>query len=168
MYARMGRTADGTTGAAEVYTLHRVAGADQLVLSLWPTAAQAAADPTAEWYEVEYDQPRHAAGERPEVAALVCFDGPISDPVHAAAQRASTGRIGPLLAVHDGLVRSIALWQPERRSMLVIMAAVSVEAVESAHRAVMATELLPDEDPALLLDPDRVDLYRVRSTAGVR
>jgi hypothetical protein len=168
MYARLGRTEEGTAGAAEVCTLHRLAGADELVLSLWPTAAQAAADPTAEWYEVEYDQPRRDRDEQPAIAALVCFDGPVSDPVHAAAKRAGTERIGPRMAEHAGLVRTLALWQPERRGMLVIMTAVSVEAVESAHRAVMATELLPDEDPALLPGPDRVDLYRVRSTAGVR
>lgn len=168
MYARMGRTEEGTAGATEVYTLRRLAGADELVLSLWPAAAQAAADPTAEWYEVEGDWPRRDHGEQPTVAALVCFDGPVSDPVHAAARRAGAERIAPRMADHEGLVRSMALWQPERRGMIVIMTAVSVEALESAQQAVMSSTLLPDEDPALLPGPDHVDIYRVRSTAGVR
>lgn len=168
MFARMGRTEDGTTGATEVCTLHRLAGADELVLSLWPTAEQAAADPTAEWYEVEGESPGAARDERPAVAALVCFDGPVSDPVHAATKQAGTERIAPLLAGHAGIVRSLMMWQPERRSMLVVMTGVSVAAIESGQQAVMSTKLLPGEDPALLVGPDRVDLYRVMTTAGVR
>jgi hypothetical protein len=69
---------------------------------------------------------------------------------------------------HAGTVRSIVLWQPERRSKIVVMQTVSVEALEDAQREVLSSELLPGEDPALLPGPDRVDLYRVMSTAGVR
>ncbi len=39
--------------------------------------------------------------------------------------------------------------------------ATSVETLDAAQRAVMATELAPDEDPALLPGPDRVELHRV-------
>jgi hypothetical protein len=168
MYARIGRTEDGTAGAAEVCTLRRLAGHDQQVLSLWPTAERAAADPTAEWYVVQDDRAGGARGERPVVAALVCFDGPMSEPREAASRRAGSERIGPLMDEHAGTVRSIVLWQPERRSKIVVMQTVSVEALEDAQREVLSSELLPGEDPALLPGPDRVDLYRVMSTAGVR
>jgi hypothetical protein len=164
MYARLGKeTGDAVTGAIEVCTLHRLAGFDELVLSLWPTEEQASADPTAEWYRLEADHPGGDRDQQPTVAALICFDGPMSEPVHAAAQRANTDRIGPRMADHQGTVRGLVLWQPERHRMVVVVLATSVEAIEDGQRAVMSTKLLPGEDPALLLDPDRVDLYRVRA-----
>lgn len=168
MYARLGRTEDGTAGAAEVCMLRRLAGDERRVLSLWPTAEQAAADPTAEWFEVEDDRPGGSRGERPAIAALLCFDGPMSEARAAALRRAGFERIGPLMGEHAGTVRSIVLSQPERRSKIVVMQALSVDALEDAQRVVMSSELLPGEDPALLPGPDRVDLYRVMSTAGVR
>jgi hypothetical protein len=168
MYARMGRTEEGTAGAVEVCTLHRLAGTDELVLSLWPDADRAAADQAAEWYEIEDDRPGADRDARPEVAGLLRFDGPMSEPLHAAALRAGRERIGPCLTAQTGIVRTLALWQPERRRMLVVTLAVSVAALEAGQRAVMSTELLPGEDPALLPGPDSVDLYRVMSGAGVR
>ena len=168
MYARMGRTEEGTTGAAEVYGLHRLAGADDLVLSLWQTAGQAAADPTAEWYEIEYDAPGGTSDEQSLVAALVSFAGPMSDPVRAATARVGTERIRPLMANHPGTVRSLTMWQPERRCVLVIVLATSVDAIEDGQRVARSAAQQAGEDPALLPGPDRVDLYRVRSTAGVR
>lgn len=168
MYARMGRTEEGTAGAVEVLTLHRLAGADELVLSRWPDAGQAAAEPAAEWYEIEDDRPCADRDARPAVAGVIRFDGPMSEPLHAAALRAGLERIGPCLAAQPGIVRTLALWQPELRRMLAVTLAVSVEALEAAQHAVMSTELLPGEDPALLPGPDSVDLYRVMSGAGVR
>jgi hypothetical protein len=168
MYARIGRTEDGTTGATEVCVLHRLAGADDLVLSLWPTEAQAAADPAAECYEVEDDEPGGGRDARSAFAGLTWFDGPMSAPVRDAARRAGRERIGPVLAGHAGTVRSMVLWQRELRRMLVVTLAVSVDALEDGQRTVLSTELLPGEDPALLPGPDRVDVFRVVSMAGVR
>jgi len=168
MYARLGRTEDGTAGAAEVCTLRRLAGADQQVLSLWPTAEQAAADPAAEWYEVQDDRTGGSPGERPGVAALVYFDGPMSEARQAASLRAGFERIGPLMDSQPGSVRSLVLWQPERCCKLIVMQCVSVEALEEAQRAAMSSKLLPGEDRALLPGPDRVDVYRVLAEAGAR
>jgi hypothetical protein len=58
-------------------------------------------------------------------------------------------------------VHSLVLWHAERRTMIVVVLAVSVESIEDGQRLIMATELLPGEDPALLVGPERVDLYRV-------
>jgi len=168
MYARMGRTEAGTDGAAELFTLHRLAGSDEILLSLWETVEQAAADPTAEWYLVGADRSGGSRGEEPKVCALMTFDGPVSEPVRAAAERAGNERIGPRMATHEGTVRTVSLWQPERRVLRVILMSTSVEALEDAQRVVMSTELLPGEDPALLPGPDHVDLYRVFATAVVK
>jgi hypothetical protein len=46
----------------------------------------------------------------------------------------------------------------------VVHLAESVEALEAAARAVNASALLPDEDPALLTGPDRSEVYRVADT----
>ena len=166
MYARLQQdtgSAHGVDGASEVYGLHGLAATDGLVLSVWPTREEAAADRTAEWYVLEDVAPGGDRDARPEITALVSFDGPLSDPVHQAIQRANTERIGPSLVDHAGSVRALVLWQPERRAVLVVVLALSVEAIEDAQRVMLSTELLPGEDPALLREPDRVDLYRVSS-----
>jgi hypothetical protein len=36
-----------------------------------------------------------------------------------------------------------------------------VDTLDAAQRAVMATGLAPDEDPALLPGPDRIEIHRV-------
>lgn len=164
MYARLQKgAAYGVDGAAEVFSLHRLAGSDELVLSLWPTRAEAGADPAAEWYELEVDQPGGDRDAAPEIAAVIAFETPMSEPRLAATRRANTERIAPHMADHAGSVRALVLWQPERRSMLVVVLALSVESIEDGQREVLSTGLLPGEDPALLIDPERVDLYRVVS-----
>ena len=46
-------------------------------------------------------------------------------------------------------------------SSVIVTLATSVETLDAAQRAVMATELTPGEDPALLPGPDRVEIHRV-------
>jgi len=138
------------------------------VLSVWETVEQAAADPTAEWYLLASDRSGGSRDEEPKVAALLTFDGPVSEPIRAAAEKAGTERIGPRMATHEGSVRSLGMWQPERRVLRVLLLSTSIEALEDAQRVIMSMELLPDEDPALLPGPDHVDLYRVFATAAVR
>ncbi len=41
----------------------------------------------------------------------------------------------------------------------------SMATIEAVQDAIMATELLPGEDPALLPGPDRVDVHRVSHAA---
>jgi hypothetical protein len=44
---------------------------------------------------------------------------------------------------------------------LVVVLAESMDALDAAGQAVMSTELLPEEDPALLAAPDRISFYRL-------
>ena len=52
-------------------------------------------------------------------------------------------------------------------SSVVITLATSVDTLDAAQQAVMATELTPGEDPALLPGPDRVEIHRVTGHATV-
>jgi hypothetical protein len=106
VYARLrrGTSVYGVDGAIEVSLLRGAAG-DEVLLSLWPTLAEAAADPGAEWYEVLGDQ--SGAGGPAEVAAVVLFGGPLWAPVrfpHPA-----------------GTSRALMLWQPERLKQAVVL-----------------------------------------------
>jgi hypothetical protein len=46
-------------------------------------------------------------------------------------------------------------------AQIVLSVADSEQAVLDAQKAIMSTELLPGEDPALLPGPDRIELYPV-------
>jgi hypothetical protein len=93
-------------------------------------------------------------------ARLLYFDGPRAPEVIAAEHRAGRERIWPAVSGLDGLATVYLMRQPDGGS-LVLQLATSVEALEAAERAVMSTELLPGEDPALLPGPDRVELHHV-------
>ncbi|MBC6451443.1 hypothetical protein [Actinokineospora xionganensis] len=158
MYARIHKsTGAPPDGAREAHTYRRLAADDELMVSLFDTREDAAADPTAEWYEVESDHP--GAGSPAGVAAFLYFDGPISDEVHQAAERAHRERIAPAMRTQPGVSRALVLWQPQRRTALVVSTADSVESIEAGQRAVATMELLPGEDAALLPGPDRVELF---------
>ncbi len=159
MYARIHKsTGTPPEGAREASTYRRLAANDELTVSLFDTQDEAAADPTAEWYEVESDDP--GAGAPGGVAAFLYFDGPVSDAVHQAGGRAHRDRIAPAMRTQPGVGRALVLWQPQRRSALVVSTAESIESMEAGQRAIAAMELLPGEDPALLPGPNRVELFR--------
>ena len=44
---------------------------------------------------------------------------------------------------------------------LVVILAESMDTFDAAQQAIMSTELLPGEDPALLTGPDRISFYRL-------
>jgi len=159
MYARIQKsTGNPPEGAREARTYRRLAADDELTVSLFDTQDEAAADPTAEWYEVESDHP--GAGSPGDVAAFLYFDGPISDDVHRAAERAHRERIAPAMRTQAGASRALVLWQPQRRTSLVVSTADSVESIEAGQRLIATMELLPGEDPALLPGPNRIELFR--------
>jgi hypothetical protein len=147
MYARVHKATG--EGGAEQLTLRRVAGREEIQVSLWDTREAAAADPTAEWYQVEADQRMAPSGETASVAALLYFDGPMSE-----HRRANRDRIGPAMATHPGAIRTLVLWQPDRRAQL----AASIKSIEDGQRRISAMELLPG--------PDRIDLFRVVPNGG--
>ncbi|WP_436494234.1 hypothetical protein [Actinokineospora sp. HUAS TT18] len=157
MYARIHKSTETAPDAVETHTYRRLAGDDEVAVSLFDTQAAAAADPTAEWYEVESDE----SGPAPtSVAAFLHFDGPLSAEVKAAADRANRDRIAPAMRDHPGFSRVLVLWQPQRRSAVIVSQAESVESLENGQERINRMELLPGEDPALLPGPDRIELFR--------
>lgn len=152
-------------------TLVQPAAREGCVVAWWPTA-EAAADaagrrtatgPTwldAAAYEVVESYLGTADGRPPVFAQLTCFDGPRSQAECDAAAHAGRDRIWPAVQDVPGLIAVFVL-QDADRGEIVLGLATSVETHEAVQRAIFATELLPDEDPALLRDPDRVQIARV-------
>jgi len=119
-------------------------------------------------YEVEEDWPGIAAGERPEVATLLYFDGPLSAARLEAARWSGRERILPAVRDLPGRVRSLVLFDPEAAKATLVTLATSMPALEEIGQVVMATDLLPGEDPALLTGPDRFEVCRVVGYATER
>ena len=104
-------------------------------------------------------------------AQLTYFDGPRSQELITAADRAGRERIEPAILarqdLRDDLVAAYVLRREDGGEITVVI----VEHEHTLDRAVeviMGTELLPGEDSALLHDPDRVDGFEVVRTVGVR
>lgn len=165
----------GHPGFAGACLLEQIGHGRGTMLTLWHserdaqlaperTAAQLGPRPLTlehdEVYEVDDDWPG-APDVVPAVASLVWLDGPLSE-LHLRATRvAGRERIQPTMALLPTAGRAIALWQPLTRSYVVIAFAATLEDLELGHRTIMATKLLPGEDPALLPGADRVDLHRI-------
>lgn len=162
MYARIqqGGSTGGAQGAQSAAVLRRLAGTDELVVTFWATEDEAAADPTAEWYEVTGEGPGGDPDATPSIVAVIRFDGPLSPELVIASAKADR-RIAPMIAQHPGCVRVQTMWQPQRRAKVLLSYATSVESLEQANQKISAMDLWEDEDAALLPGPDRVDLYRV-------
>lgn len=97
-------------------------------------------------------------------AQLVVFDGPRSPELVAATDRAGRERIMPLVssdpqirAAHRG---TFVLRRPDGGQIELILSDTR-DALERAARLINESPLLPDEDPALLRGPDRVEVYDV-------
>ena len=101
-----------------------------------------------------------AAHEPAVVAQLTVFDGPRSQAQADAADRAGRERLWPATRDLPGIV-AVHVLRDDGNGVVVISLATGVEVLEAAQRAVLTTELLPGEDPALLGDPDRVQVHRV-------
>jgi hypothetical protein len=111
-------------------------------------------------YRVAESYAGTAAGRPPAFAQLTWFDRPMSRAEADAAERAGRDRLWPATQDVPGLV-AVQVLSGTDRSMVVLALATAVETHEEVQRAIFATELLPGEDPALLRDPDRVQIARV-------
>ena len=151
MYATLHRTTGAPPaghGPSLRLRLRQIGGPIGLTVQLWP---ERPADPTA--YEVVEDRRLTEPDATPVAASVVTFDGPLSDDVLKAAERAGRERITPAMAGHPGGVRLIALLQPELRRHVIITLATSLESLEEAGRKIAGLPLLPGEDVALLPRP---------------
>ena len=99
-------------------------------------------------------------------AQLTYFDGPRTPEQLAAADFSGRERIQPAVS---NLGHSFRVYKLRRDdgSEIILMIADSEQALLDAQKAIMSTELLPGEDPALLPGPDRIDLYPVINVEDV-
>ncbi|WP_326834107.1 hypothetical protein VSH64_04135 [Amycolatopsis rhabdoformis] len=147
--------------------LGQVAGVLGAAVAFWPdaaTAAEAAARTTTgpTWLDTdvyEVASVESAAGA-PRYAQINRFDGPRDEAQVRAEDYAGRERLWPAARQVPGIGPAFVL-RAEDGAGLMIGFAESVAAIEAVQRAVMATELLPGEDLALLTGPDRIDLHRV-------
>jgi hypothetical protein len=159
----------GQPGLLSCLTFRQLAGPAAVCLTLWDTEASATgylgpdtglASPAGEIYQVTATEKGLAATQVPTHAQLVCFDGPRAPEQAAAEDLAGRQRIWPAIRGLSGLAGVYVLRGSDLSSVVVTLAT-SVETLDAAQRTVMATELTPGEDPALLPGPDRVEIYRV-------
>jgi hypothetical protein len=152
-------------------TFTQLAGPARVRLTLWDTAARAAAFLAeragmaalpGEVYEVTENGEGPAAAQVPACAGLMYFDGPRAPEQAAAEDQAGRQRIWPAMCGMSGLVGTYVLRGPDLGSVVIILAT-SVQSLDAIARAVMSTELLPGEDPALLPGPDRIEIHHVTS-----
>jgi hypothetical protein len=111
-------------------------------------------------YEVLQSEAGAAAGEPAVAAQLTVFDGPRSRAQADAAELAGRERLWPAVRQLPGLV-AVHVLRDDDNGVVVLGLATGIEALEAAQKAILTTELLPDEDPALLSEPDRVQIHRV-------
>lgn len=93
-------------------------------------------------------------------AQLTYFDGPRTPEQVAAGDFAGQERIRPAVSSLGHRFRVYVLRRDDG-SEVVVSIADSEQHLLDAQKAIMSSELLPGEDPALLPGPDRVELYPV-------
>lgn len=157
------------TGSPGTCTLAQVGGMTGLVVALWRDrgSALAAADHrTPGTFDARVFEVADVEGGPAEakIAQATWFDRPLTQAEADAADFGGRERIWPVVRKLSGISGSYVL-TAEDRSTLVLGFTESIEAMEAAQKAIMSTELLPGEDPALLPGPDRVDVHHVLHTS---
>ena len=161
MHATVSST-PATTGSEEPVLRRRLAdpaGNPALEVCLWPDEPRARAT-GAEVWEVFAHLLGRSVGAQPVVAQLASFDGPRDTASVAASRRAGLERLWPAVRDLEGLVDAFVLERPDGAE-LHLSFATSVEYFAHAGERIMATSLLPGEDPALLGGPDRIEVLHV-------
>ena len=156
-------------GLLGAITFRQFAGPAEVSLTLWDTEADAAAFAgqyaelaalPGQIYQVVDAAAGPAATQAPAYARLMYFDGPRAPEQAAAEDRAGRQRIWPAIRDLSGLVGVYVLRGRDLGSVVITLTT-SAETLDAAARAVMSTELLPGEDPALLPGPDRIEIHHV-------
>jgi hypothetical protein len=93
-------------------------------------------------------------------AQIIYFDRPRTPEELAAADFALRERVVPAVSQLGHPYRAYELRRDDGTQVTIVFAD-SEEALLDAEKAIMATELLPGEDPALLPGPDRIELLPV-------
>lgn len=111
-------------------------------------------------YQVMAIQTGTAGGQQPTHARVAYFDGPRAPEQAAAEDFAGQQRLLPVVRGLSGLVGVWVLRGPQFASVVCTLAT-SMAELDAITQAVMATELLPGEDAALLAGPDRIQTHQV-------
>ena len=93
-------------------------------------------------------------------AQLTYFDGPRTPEQIAADDFSGRERIMPAVRALGHRYR-VYMLRRDDGSQVVVSIADSEQALLDAQKAILSTELLPGEDPALAPRPDRIELYPV-------
>ena len=137
-------------------TIREVDGPAATRITLFDGTPESAMDT----YQVMAIQTGTAGGQQPTHARVAYFDGPRVPEQAAAEDFAGRQRLLPAVRGLSGLVGVWALRGP-RFTSVVCTLATSMAELDAVTRAVMATELLPGEDAALLPGPDRIQTHQV-------
>ena len=150
--------------------LGRLDGRDGAVVTLWDDEGAAAAAATrtvqgatpldASVHAVVQIDPGAARAEAPRFAQLVWLNDAGDAGRADAAIRAGRERIAPATRCVEGVVGTWVLRTEDHR-IAVLTLVTGVDTPEELRRAILGTELLPWEDRANLIDPDRIDIDRV-------
>ncbi len=133
-------------------------GDEGTVVALWPDEAPTPTGTRAHRLADRFDGA--AAGRAPLFAQLTWLNGTGDPAVARAAERGGRERIHPAIRDVDGLVGGLVFRSADDR-IVVVTLATALETLTEVQQRIMATTLLPGEDPALLRGPDRVALGRV-------
>jgi hypothetical protein len=129
-----------------------LARGDGIALIGWPETAPGR-------YHLFETHPGRSAGPA-KYMQVVEFSGPRTAEWVAAEERAATERLRPATEGIEGIVAVLRMRAADNGYLVVVLAE-SMDAYDVATQAIMSTELLPGEDPALLSGPDRVSFYRL-------
>lgn len=110
--------------------------------------------------------------QSPEVtmkALVLTFNGPLSDRLLAASDRAGRDRLLPEITSHPGMrdefVNLTVLRQPGGASLIVITVQTET-GLQLLHEIVGTSKLLPGEEQTLLPGPDREEVFDVVASYG--
>jgi hypothetical protein len=145
----------GPVGSIEVAHLD---GRGSTTIAFWADEASAPAGERVYRLVDVLDGP--AAGRAPLFAQVVWVNGGGDPAVADAAERGGRERIDPAIRDVEGLVGALAFRSADHR-IVVVGTATGLETHTEVGERIRRTELLPDEDPALLPGYDRIELGRV-------
>ena len=148
---------DGAEPSGAIVVEHRP-GTDGTVVALW--ADHAVAPAGTRTYHLVDRLDGVAAGRTPLFAQLTWLNGTGDPAVARAAERGGRERIHPAVRDVEGLVGVLVLRSEDDR-IVVVGLATGTETHTEVQSRILATKLLPGEDPALLPGPDRTELGRV-------
>jgi hypothetical protein len=159
----------GQRGLLGCISLQQLAGSAAVRLTLWDTENNASefmatrarfGTPAGAIYKVGKYEQGPAAAHAATHARLLYFDGPRTPEQVAASDFGGRQRVWPAIRGLSGLV-SVYLLRGHDLGWIVVTFATSVATLDAAQRTVMATDLLPGEDRALLPGPDRIEIHNV-------